>query len=57
MQGKTADAITRGEEPLYGGLYALGGLCAPQADPCIANPPTKKSTKKAKPSSSHCKDG
>jgi hypothetical protein len=51
LQGKTADAIAEGEEPPWGGLYA------PPADPCVANPPTIKATKKAKPSSSHRKNG
>jgi hypothetical protein len=40
---KTTDAIARREEPPYGGLYTLGGLYAPPADPCVANPPAKKS--------------
>jgi hypothetical protein len=44
LQRKTANAIARGEEPPYGGLYA------PPADPCVANPPAKKGTKKDKPS-------
>jgi hypothetical protein len=57
LQRKTADAIARGEEPPWGGLYTLGGLYAPPADPCVANPPNKKTTKKAKPSSSHRKNG
>jgi hypothetical protein len=56
FQRKTADAIARGDEPPYGGLYAPGGLYGPSADPCVANPLTKKSTKKGKPSSSHHKD-
>jgi hypothetical protein len=51
LQRRTADVIARGEEPPYGGLYA------PPADPCVANPPTKKSIKKDKPSSSHRKNG
>jgi hypothetical protein len=50
LQGRTADAIARGEEPPWGGLYA------PPADLCVANPPTTKATKKAKPSASYCKD-
>jgi hypothetical protein len=53
----TADAISRGEEPPYGGLYAPGGLYGPAANPSVPNPPTKKVTKKDKPSSSHHKDG
>jgi hypothetical protein len=57
MQGKTADAIARGEKPPYGGLYAPGGLYGPSANPCVANPPTKKATKKDKPLSSNSKDG
>jgi hypothetical protein len=57
LQRKTADAIARGEEPPYGGLYALGGLYGPSANPYVANPPTKKATKKDKPSLSHRKDG
>jgi hypothetical protein len=32
-------------------------IARPATDPCVANPPTRKATKKAKPSSSHCKDG
>ena len=51
LQRKTADAIARGEEPPYGGLYA------PPANPCVADPPTTKATKKAKPSLSRRKDG
>jgi hypothetical protein len=47
---KTTDAIARGEEPSYGGLYA------PPAEPCVDNPPTKKGTRKDKPSSSHRKN-
>jgi hypothetical protein len=35
LQGKTAYASARGEEPPWVFLYA------PPADPCIANPPTK----------------
>jgi hypothetical protein len=42
LQRKTAYAIARGEEPPYGSLYAPGGLYAPLADPCVANPPPKK---------------
>jgi hypothetical protein len=34
------------------GLYAPGGLYGPSANPCVANPPTKKATKKYKPSTS-----
>jgi hypothetical protein len=45
LQQKIADAIARGEEPPYGGLYAPGGLYGPSANPCVANPPTKKDTK------------
>jgi hypothetical protein len=47
---KNVDAIARGEEPPWGGRYA------PPADPCVANPPTIKATKKAKHSSSHRKN-
>jgi hypothetical protein len=36
LQRKTADAIARGEEPPYGGLYA------PPTDLCVANPQLKK---------------
>jgi hypothetical protein len=50
LQRKIANAIARGEEPPYGGLYG------PSANPCVANPPTKKGTKKDKPSSSLRKD-
>jgi hypothetical protein len=50
LQGRTADAIARGEEPPWGGLYA------PPADLCVVNPPTTKATKKAKPSASYHKD-
>jgi hypothetical protein len=57
LQGKTTDAISRGEEPPYGGLYALGSLYGPAANPSVPNPPTKKVTKKDKPSLSHHKDG
>jgi hypothetical protein len=57
LRCNTADAISRGEEPPYGGLYAMGGLYSPVANPSIPNPPTKKGTKKDKPSSSHHKDG
>jgi hypothetical protein len=57
LQRKTADAIARGEEPPWGGIYTPGGLYAPPADPCVANPPAKKATKKGKPSSSHRKNG
>jgi hypothetical protein len=57
LQWNTTYAIVRGEEPPYGGLYAPGGLYCPSANPCVANPPTKKGTKKDKPSSSHRKDG
>ena len=57
MQGKTADAIARGEDPPWNGLYAPGGLYGPEANPSAPNPPTKKGTKKDKPSSSHHKDG
>jgi hypothetical protein len=46
-QGKTADAIARGEDPPWNVLYA----------PSVPNPPTKKGTKKDKHSSSHHKDG
>jgi hypothetical protein len=46
-QRKTADAIARGEDPPWNGLYA----------PFVPNPPTKKGTKKDKPSSSYHKDG
>jgi hypothetical protein len=35
LQRKTANAIARGDEPPYGGLYA------PPTDPCVANPPAK----------------
>jgi hypothetical protein len=38
-------------------LYAPGGLYCPSANPCVANPPTKKATKKDKPSTSKRKDG
>jgi hypothetical protein len=41
LQGKTIDAIAKGEEPPWCGLYA------PPADPSVANPPTIKATKKA----------
>jgi hypothetical protein len=51
LQRKTADAIARGEEPPYVGLYA------PPVDPCVANPPTTKPTKEAKPSSSRRRKG
>jgi hypothetical protein len=51
LQGKTKDAIAKGEEPTWCGLYA------PPADPSVDNPPTMKATKKAKPSSSHRKNG
>jgi hypothetical protein len=37
LHRKTADVIARGEEPPWGGLYA------PPADLCVANPPAKKS--------------
>jgi hypothetical protein len=57
LQQETVDAIARGEEPPYGGLYAPGGPYAPPADPCVANPPTTKLTKEAKPSSSCCRKG
>jgi hypothetical protein len=57
LQRKTVDAIARGEKHPYGGLYALGGLYGPSANPCVANPPTKKATKKDKPSSLNRKDG
>jgi hypothetical protein len=50
LQRKIVDAIARGEEPPYGGLYA------PPADPCVANPPGKKATRKDKPSPSHRKN-
>jgi hypothetical protein len=50
LQEKTADAIARGEEPPWGGRYA------PPADPCVANPPTIKAIKKAKPLSSYHKN-
>jgi hypothetical protein len=43
LQRKTVDAIARGEEPLWGGLYAL---YAPPADSCVANPPNKKLPRK-----------
>jgi hypothetical protein len=46
LQRKTAYAIARGEEPPWGGLYAPGGFYAPPADPCVANPPTKKLPRK-----------
>jgi hypothetical protein len=46
LQRKTPDAIARGEKPPWGGRYAPGGLYAPPADPCIANPPTKKLPRK-----------
>jgi hypothetical protein len=55
LQRRTADAIARGEA--YGGLYAPGGRYAPPADPCVANPPTTKPTKEAKPSSSRRRKG
>jgi hypothetical protein len=51
LQGKTTYVIARGDEPPWGDLYA------PPVDLCVANPPTRKATKKAKPSSSHRKDG
>jgi hypothetical protein len=57
LQQKTVNAIARGEEPPYGGLYAPGGPYAPPADPCVANPPTTKPTKEAKPSSSRRRKG
>jgi hypothetical protein len=57
LQRKTTYAIARGEEHLYGGLYAPCGLYAPPADPCVANPPAEKGTRKHKPSSSHRKNG
>jgi hypothetical protein len=50
LQGKTANANARGEDPPWNGLYA------PAANPSVPNPPTKKGTKKDKPSSSHHKD-
>jgi hypothetical protein len=56
LRRNTADAIARGEEPPYGCLYASGGLYSPLANPSVANPPTKKGTKKDKPSSSQHKD-
>jgi hypothetical protein len=46
LQGKTADAIARGEDPPYGGLYAPGGLYGPAANPSVPNPPTKKVIKR-----------
>jgi hypothetical protein len=42
LRRNTADAIARGEEPPYGGLYAPGGLYSPSANPSVTNPPTKK---------------
>jgi hypothetical protein len=57
LQRKTVVAIERGEKPHYGGLYAPGGLYGPSTNLCVANPPTKKATKKDKPSSSNRKDG
>jgi hypothetical protein len=51
LQRKTTDAIARGEEPPYSGLYAPGGLYAPPTEPCVANSPAKKGTRKDKPSS------
>jgi hypothetical protein len=57
LQRKTADAIARGEEPPYGSLYAPSGPYAPPADPSVANPPTTKPTKEAKPSSPRHRKG
>jgi hypothetical protein len=57
LQRKVTNAIARGEKPPYGDLYAPGGLYGPSANPCVANPPTKKATKKDKYSSSNRKDG
>jgi hypothetical protein len=57
LQRRTANAIARREESPYGGLYASGGRYAPPADPCVANPPTTKPTKEAKPSSSRRRKG
>jgi hypothetical protein len=42
LQRRTTVAIVRGDKHPYGGLYA------PPADPCVANPPDKKATKKDK---------
>jgi hypothetical protein len=56
LRRNTAVAIARGEKPPYGGLYALGGLYGPSTNSSVANSPSKKGTKKDKPSSSHHKD-
>jgi hypothetical protein len=57
FEKKTADAITRGEKPPYGGFYAPSGLYAPPTDPCVANPPAEKGIGKDKSSSPHRKNG
>jgi hypothetical protein len=51
LQRKTADAIARGEDSPYGGLYAT------PPDPSVANPPTTKPSKEAKPSPSRRRNG
>jgi hypothetical protein len=42
LQGKTADAIARGEDPPWNGLYAPGGLYGPAANPSVPNHQLKK---------------
>jgi hypothetical protein len=56
LQGKTADAIARGEDLPWNGLYAPSGIYGPATNQSVANPPTKTGTKKDKHSSSHHKN-